>query len=54
MPGALQTFILAQIALVAAAILALALYPIVSRRFLGRAGHYLGRVLLVIARSTPE
>ena len=54
LPGALQTFILAQIALVAAAILALALYPIVSRRFLGRAGHYLGRVLLVIARSTPE
>ena len=54
LPGALQTFILAQIALVAAAILALTLYPIVSRRFLGRAGHYLGRVLLVIARSTPE
>lgn len=54
LPGALQTFILAQIALVAAALLALALYPIVSRRFLGRPGHYLGRALLVVARSTPE
>lgn len=53
-PGTAQTLILAQIALAAAAILALALYPIVSRRFLGRAGHYLGRVFLVVARSTPE
>jgi phosphonate transport system permease protein len=53
-PGTVQTLILAQIALAAAAILALALYPIVSRRFLGRFGHYLGRVLLVVARSTPE
>jgi phosphonate transport system permease protein len=54
LPGTLQTFILAQISLVAAAILALALYPIVSRRFLGRPGHYFGRALLVVARSTPE
>lgn len=54
LPGILQTLILAQIALVAAAILALALYPIVSRQFLGRGGHYLGRALLVVTRSTPE
>jgi phosphonate transport system permease protein len=53
-PGTVQTIILAQIALAAAAILALALYPLVSRRFLGRFGHYLGRVLLVVTRSTPE
>ncbi len=53
-PGTVQTLILAQIALVAAASLTLIVYPIVSRRFLGRAGHYLGRALLVIARSTPE
>jgi phosphonate transport system permease protein len=53
-PGTVQTLILAQIALAAAAILALAVYPIVSQRFLGRTGHYLGRVLLVVARSTPE
>jgi len=54
LPGTVQTLILAQIALTAAAILALGLYPIVSRLFLGRAGHYLGRALLVAARSTPE
>jgi phosphonate transport system permease protein len=53
-PGTIQTLILAQIALVAAGVIALAIYPIVSRRFLGRPGHYLGRILLVLARSTPE
>jgi phosphonate transport system permease protein len=53
-PGAARTLILAQIALVAAGALALVLYPIVSRRFLGRIGHYLGRIVLVIVRSTPE
>lgn len=53
-PGALETLVLGQIALVAAGALALLLYPVVSRRFLGRAGHYLGRAMLVVVRSTPE
>jgi len=53
-PGTARTLILAQIALVAAGMLALVLYPIVSRRFLGWTGHYLGRIVLVIVRSTPE
>jgi phosphonate transport system permease protein len=53
-PGTLQTLVLAQIALVAAGALALLLYPMVSRRFLGPIGHYLGRALLVVTRSTPE
>jgi phosphonate transport system permease protein len=53
-PGILETLIVAQIALVAAGALALLFYPIVSHRFLGRAGHYLGRGLLVVTRSTPE
>jgi phosphonate transport system permease protein len=53
-PGTVQTLILAQIALVAAGALALVLYPIVSRRFLGLVGHYLGRAMLVVTRSTPE
>jgi phosphonate transport system permease protein len=53
-PGTLQTLILAQIALVAAGALALLLYPIVSRRFLGQVGHYFGRAMLVVTRSTPE
>lgn len=53
-PGTLKTLILAQVALIAAGALALLLYPMVSRRFLGHAGHYLGRALLVVVRSTPE
>jgi len=53
-PGTIQTLILAQIALVAAGALALLLYPIVSRRFFGQVGHYLGRAMLVVTRSTPE
>jgi phosphonate transport system permease protein len=53
-PGAIQTLILAQIALSAAGIVTLVLYPIVSRSLLGRTGHFAGRALLVIARSTPE
>jgi phosphonate transport system permease protein len=54
LPGLVQTLVLAQIALAAAAFVALAVYPLVSQRFLGRAGHYIGRALLVVARSTPE
>jgi phosphonate transport system permease protein len=53
-PGTIETLILAQIALIAAGALALLLYPIVSRRFLGEVGHYLGRAMLVVVRSTPE
>jgi len=54
LPGVFQTLVLAQIALVAASLLALFIYPAVSRRFLGGGGHYLGRALLVVVRSTPE
>jgi phosphonate transport system permease protein len=53
-PGTVQTLILAQIALIAAGALALFLYPMVSRRFLGQIGHYFGRAMLVVVRSTPE
>lgn len=54
LPGAVQTLVLAQIALVATAIGALALFPLTSRRFAGRLGQPFGRVLLVVVRSTPE
>jgi phosphonate transport system permease protein len=53
-PGTARTLVLAQIALIAAGALALLLYPLVSRRFLGQVGHYLGRAMLVVVRSTPE
>jgi phosphonate transport system permease protein len=54
LPGAWNTIVLAQIALVGMGILALALFPLVSRRFMGPIGQPAGRVLLVIVRSTPE
>ena len=53
-PGTWQTLVLSQIALVAAGALALALFPLVSRTFLGLAGQTAGRVMLVVVRSTPE
>lgn len=53
-PGLWQTLVLSQIALVAMAGLSLLLFPLVSRRFAGRLGQPLGRVLLVVVRSTPE
>ena len=53
-PGVAQTLILSQIALAATGVLALVVFPMVCRRFWGRAGHYLGRILLVVVRSTPE
>lgn len=53
-PGVAQTLLLSQIALVATGLLALGVFPIVSRRFAGRSGQVLGRFLLVVVRSTPE
>lgn len=54
LPGLVQTLVLSQIALVASGALALVLFPLVCRRFAGRAGRPLGRVALVVLRSTPE
>ncbi|KQT50153.1 ABC transporter permease [Methylobacterium sp. Leaf456] len=53
-PGALQTLVLAQIALVVTALGALVLFPLTARRFTGPLGRPLGRILLVVVRSTPE
>lgn len=53
-PGTIQTLILSQIAVVAMAIMALALFPIICRRFSGRIGQTFGRIILVVVRSTPE
>jgi phosphonate transport system permease protein len=54
LPGAWSTFVLAQMALVGMGVLALLLFPLVSRQFMGRIGQPVGRVLLVVVRSTPE
>jgi phosphonate transport system permease protein len=54
LPGAWNTIVLAQIALVGMGVLALLLFPLVSRRFIGIIGQPAGRALLVVVRSTPE
>ena len=53
-PGVIQTLVLSQIALVAMGVIALMLFPFICRRFAGRFGQPLGRVALVVVRSTPE
>lgn len=53
-PGVIQTLVLSQIALAAMAIIALVLFPFICRHFAGRIGQPLGRIALVIVRSTPE
>ena len=53
-PGGWRTLVLAQIALVAAGVIALVVFPFVSRTFCGRGGQIAGRIALVIVRSTPE
>lgn len=53
-PGVIQTLVLSQIALVAMGAIALALFPVICRRFAGPVGKPLGRIALVITRSTPE
>lgn len=54
LPGTWQTLVLTQVALVAAGIMSLLVFPAISRTFFGIGGQTNGRVLLVIVRSTPE
>jgi phosphonate transport system permease protein len=54
MPGVIQTLVLSQVALVAMSLIALLLFPFICRRFAGRFGQPLGRIALVVVRSTPE
>jgi phosphonate transport system permease protein len=54
LPGLVSTLVLSQIALMAGGALALLLFPLVCRSFAGRTGRPLGRVALVVLRSTPE
>jgi phosphonate transport system permease protein len=53
-PGVIQTLVLSQIALAAMGVIALMSFPFICDRFAGRIGKPLGRVALVIVRSTPE
>ena len=53
-PGVIDTLVLSQMALVAMAALALALFPFVTRRVSGWLGRPAARTLLIVLRSTPE
>jgi phosphonate transport system permease protein len=53
-PGSINTLVLSQMALVATAALSLLIFPAICERFAGRSGKPLGRVVLVVVRSTPE
>src|ERR1700674_3024276 len=54
LPGTVQTLVLAQIAMVGMALLALGFFPLICERFCGPIGKPLGRIVLVVVRSTPE
>ncbi len=53
-PGVIETLVLSQVALVAMGVIALILFPFICRHFAGRLGQPLGRIALVVVRSTPE
>lgn len=53
-PGVFNTVVLTQISLVATAVLALVLFPMISIRFNNKIGRFFSHILLVVLRSTPE
>ena len=54
LPGIFNTVTLTMIALVASGIGGLAMFPLISPKFLGRRRRMAGHVFLVVIRSTPE
>lgn len=54
LPGIIATVLLTQIALVGTGVLALLMFPLISKKFFGPVGRSLGHGFLVIVRSTPE
>lgn len=54
LPGVINTILITQITLVTTGMLALLLFPLISRKFFGWIGVGSGHVLLVVLRSTPE
>ena len=54
LPGIVDTVLLTQLALVLTALMALLLFPLVSKLFFGHFGRGIGHGFLVVLRSTPE
>lgn len=53
-PGTINTIVLTQLSLLLTAILALFLFPLVSKKFVSKPARITSHVFLVIMRSTPE
>lgn len=53
-PGIVQTVLVSQVALVGSGLLALLLFPLVSKQFSDRSISFIGKLILVVLRSTPE
>ena len=53
-PGIIATVLLTQIALVGTGVLALLMFPLISKKFFGPVGRSIGHGFLVVVRSTPE
>jgi phosphonate transport system permease protein len=53
-PGIINTVLVSQIALVASGLLALVLFPIISRQFANSYSRTVGQLFLIVLRSTPE
>ena len=53
-PGIINTLVLSQIALVGTGVIALIIFPLISKQFLGPVGRAIGHGILVVLRSTPE
>jgi phosphonate transport system permease protein len=54
LPGIFNTIVLTQLSLVATAVLALVLFPIISYRFVNKYLRFFSHIFLVVLRSTPE
>lgn len=54
LPAVVATLLLTQIALAATGLITLSVFPLVSSKFFGPWGRWLGRGFLVVLRSTPE
>lgn len=52
--GIVQTLLLTQVSLVLSGMLALALFPMITRHFQGTIGRGIGHGFLIVLRSTPE
>ena len=53
-PGAMQTLVLTQVALVATALFSLTVFPLACRTFVQRQYTAPGKLLLIVLRTTPE